>query len=189
MVALIDDLGTWFQLGEVSPNFNTFTEYPILSNTINNTYRVTILSSDYLAIFSIIYIRWFIRLGNQKIVPTRWTKIFPNVEQQIINLPNKQDLLLQSTEIGYEIIKKSKFKKVGQRIEEENYLVRLEEFIPTEQTIAESSNINQIEGIFKTNLEERNVELITEVVNQLTQTQQQIQQDLNTITSIIGGLL
>lgn len=191
MTALVDDLGVWVQLGSVQVGWD-WLSFPILTSTGNNIFRLsTIGNIDKINTF--FYIRVVYRNSGSSSVDSKWLRFYPNIDKQILELNTNQLFTFNNITREIQVRKSSKWYGYKIPITDEPYLLQLEEFIPFDDALQQSFYLPQIQQIVDQELEQLKTELtpqITASINAtLTQETQNLQNQVNTVISLLGGVV
>lgn len=135
MVALLDDLGTWQELGVIVPQLGQFTPFPLAASSGFNTFRV-IWEGDVNNAQTFCYLRAFYIRGGSTVFESQWRRLYPKTGEEIITIPFAPEFQLQQLERFLEIEKWAKWYRFRNGITDPSYQVRLLEFIPYPEVIA-----------------------------------------------------
>ncbi len=135
MVALLDDLGTWQELGVVIPQLGQFTSFGLAATSGFNTFRV-IWEGFTPDVQTFCFLRSYFIRGGSIVTEGKWQKLYPKIGEEILFLEFSPEFQLQQLERYFEVEKWAKWYKFNRGFTDPNYQLRLLEFIPYPETIA-----------------------------------------------------
>lgn len=135
MVAFLDDLGTWEQLGEIIPNFTEFQTFPVAAENGWSTFRTTYLGLDSRLFSYCFFVSAYVK-GGSEVQGKDWVKSYPKENQELLTLPFPPEFLAQTQSRFIQVIKYVKCWRKAYKGQDPLYRVRLEEFIPYPETVA-----------------------------------------------------
>jgi hypothetical protein len=140
MTALLDDLGTWIELGTVSVITDWLT-FPVAATQGYSSFRLTWQGDFARRINSRYYLRSLYIKGGSNVVDSQWQRIYPSADPQIIALPFSPEFYGQQLERFIEVRKAVKYKSLSYwSTSEPVFSLNLQEFSPYPETIAAINN-------------------------------------------------
>lgn len=107
-MAVTDFAGTWEYKGTLNPTFNDWQQFPQGTNSGNSLIRLTYYG-DMSKVKTYGYIRCLYSFPNNTL-DTRWKRIFPKSEPEVLDMGVPQELLITSESVSryFQVIKKLK---------------------------------------------------------------------------------
>lgn len=104
MTALLDDLGTWQELGVITPELGNFTTFPFPATSGFNTFRI-IWEGDVNNAQTFCFLRAYYIRGGSTVYEGKWQKLYPKMGEEMISLNFAPEFQLQQLERYFEVEK------------------------------------------------------------------------------------
>lgn len=141
MVALLDDLGTWEQLGTITPIVGEWIRFPKMSEHGYTTFRISYDVPDGL-VYSHLRLRsvWgsYLKLATS----SQQIRLYPKKESEIIQIPQTNEFNQQNLRRWFEVFKFFPYRKARRGNSDPVYNVTLEEFVPYPETVARLEQVS-----------------------------------------------
>jgi hypothetical protein len=118
---------------------------------------------------TVVYLRAVYQFLGKKVVDRRWFKFYPKPEPEIFSFNENESLIFENSFVGFEVIKKLKYRRVGFTVTEESYQVLLEEFLPLDNTLKEIEGTNNLSKIINLNLAESENKITNNLINRINE--------------------
>jgi hypothetical protein len=127
MVALLDELGTWNNLGTIFPDGN-WQNFPLEATQGLSVFRIT-WGGDLSDIKSRVQLRAIYNRSGFSEPDSRWFRLFPKQGSEILFLNLPDELKTQNVIRGFQAVKWYKYLRIGVN-KDSRYSLNLQEFQP-----------------------------------------------------------
>lgn len=151
---LLDGLGEWRNLGTLTPTYGNWLRFPQPAEQGFTTFRATFTGDWYRGGWHWIYLKEIYRGGSID-NEGKWVKVYPSESPKIVYLNTSDEFNYLNPQRSFEVLKGHKYiKTYGGRFNDKIFSVKLEEFSPYPELMAQAQEQTLKEQVIRAIAEE-----------------------------------